>query len=193
MEFPPNWEIFPLEDFEIAAPRNPGDLGMELLAQSRQNGRVMDNWRIAIGGSKIISATFNIKNFLIGSENFPDLEVKFQSRPEEVKIRRNMSTGEWMDISDLLRSNDVLVQDESEQDPVTNADLLESLNKITDKNFSSFSIRWAVVASASLKMELHLQSLPATSKFLNSKPMFKRYKLLKNGSFTKVTFLYSSV
>ena len=34
MEFPPEWVIVEAEDFNLAAPRDPGDLGMELLAQS---------------------------------------------------------------------------------------------------------------------------------------------------------------
>ena len=39
MEFPPtDWEVFPVEDFELAVPRDPGMLGMEIMAQARGNG-----------------------------------------------------------------------------------------------------------------------------------------------------------
>ena len=59
MEFPPTgWEIFGAEDFETAAPRVAGDAVMELMAQIRPNGRVMDHWRVAIGGAKILEVTF---------------------------------------------------------------------------------------------------------------------------------------
>ena len=38
MEFPPEWLILQSEDFEIAAPLDPGRCGMELMAQVRPNG-----------------------------------------------------------------------------------------------------------------------------------------------------------
>ena len=53
MEFPPeDWFTFPATDFELAAPRITGDYTVEILAQARPNGRVMDHWRITLGGDR---------------------------------------------------------------------------------------------------------------------------------------------
>ena len=61
MEFPPaHWAVFPAEDFETACPRLPGTLGVELMAQVRPNGRVMDHWRLAIGGSSNLTITLDL-------------------------------------------------------------------------------------------------------------------------------------
>ena len=54
MEFPPDtYFIFPAEHFETAGPRIIGDYTEEILAQVRLNGRVMDHWRVVLGGSKV--------------------------------------------------------------------------------------------------------------------------------------------
>ena len=58
MDFPPDWLIVAEEDFETATPRDPGFLGMEVLAQIRPNGRVMDHFRIVLGGSQSINHYF---------------------------------------------------------------------------------------------------------------------------------------
>ena len=49
------------EDFELATARDPGILGVELMAQVRPNGCIMDHFRLALGGSHIIKARFEAK------------------------------------------------------------------------------------------------------------------------------------
>jgi hypothetical protein len=57
MEFPPKaWDVFPAEQFDTALPRDPGELGMELLVQMRDNGRIQDHFRIALSGTKLLKA-----------------------------------------------------------------------------------------------------------------------------------------
>ena len=58
MDFPATWDIFPVADFTSASTRNEGELGMELLAQARPNGRVLDHHRVSLGGSRILDAQF---------------------------------------------------------------------------------------------------------------------------------------
>ena len=43
MEFPPDWEVMAADDFTTARPRNAGLCSMELLAQVRPNGRILDH------------------------------------------------------------------------------------------------------------------------------------------------------
>jgi hypothetical protein len=57
MNFPPEEEVFGAEQFETAAPREAGELGLELMAQVRPNGRILDHFRVTLGGSKIIDVS----------------------------------------------------------------------------------------------------------------------------------------
>ena len=58
MEFLPDvYEVYPNADFETAAARLPGAATMELLVQARDNGRCMDHFRIALGGSSLLETS----------------------------------------------------------------------------------------------------------------------------------------
>jgi hypothetical protein len=73
MEFPPKaWDVFPAEQIVTAAPRDPGELGMELLVQMRDNGRIQDHFRIAIGGTRLLKALLSMLKIFIVPEDFPD-------------------------------------------------------------------------------------------------------------------------
>jgi hypothetical protein len=48
MDFPPQWQLFEMEQFATAAPRAAGELGMELAMQVRPNGRMLDHYRVII-------------------------------------------------------------------------------------------------------------------------------------------------
>ena len=91
MEFPPEWNILPAEDFEIAVPRDPGEIGVDLMAQIRNNGRILDHFRLVLGGSKLLEAAVPLKNILPTVEA-PDWTLKVTSWPRDVKLRRNMAT-----------------------------------------------------------------------------------------------------
>ena len=58
MEFPPEWLIFTNNDFDIAAPRDPGRCGVELRAQVRPNGQIMDHFQLAVGGTQLLENSF---------------------------------------------------------------------------------------------------------------------------------------
>ena len=53
MEYPgskTDWNVFPLPEFDHAEVRDPGNIGMELMVQARDNGRLVDHFRVAVGG-----------------------------------------------------------------------------------------------------------------------------------------------
>jgi hypothetical protein len=63
MEFPVSeWFHFPAEEFETVGPRSNADLCAEIMAQARPNGRIMDHWRIALGGSTILETRIELAN-----------------------------------------------------------------------------------------------------------------------------------
>ena len=173
MEFPPTeWSIFEAADFEVAQPRNPGDLGIELLAQIRPNGRVVDHWRLTAGGAKILEVNFFLMTLVPKASELPAWRLSFQKWPAEIMFRRNMTTSDWFDLLELLEANDVTVADEA-GGPVDNAVVVAALNLIPDKSANSAALRWAAAINAAGKIELQLQCLPGPTHRL-SRPIFKR-------------------
>jgi len=181
MEFPPDWVILPEDDFNVAAPRDPGELGAELMAQVRSNGRIMDHFRVALEGSTILRAAFHTKaiytnNSIIGAT------LRYEIWPRDILIRRNMCSSDWMDLSNMVASNDVLGYKPSEvagpsdgpaEEELCNEDILRFLNGLSERAHCGAAIRWAVGIGADLKLELILQGLPASAASLTSKPTLR--------------------
>ena len=95
-------------DFEAAVPRDPGSLGAELMAQVRANGRILDHFRVTLGGSDLLKIEKPFSQFFPGKD-LPDWKISISSWPRDVNLRRNMTTTNWMDIRDLLASKDAVV------------------------------------------------------------------------------------
>jgi hypothetical protein len=63
MEFPPDWDIGPQEDFDLActALASSGEpIFVHLLAQVHPTGRILDNFRFSIGGTQIIDTELDL-------------------------------------------------------------------------------------------------------------------------------------
>ncbi len=91
MEFPPDWVVSPMEDFEAYAPpvqSTASDYVMELLAQLRPSGRILDHFRIALDGSAALSKELDLGQ-LIPSSVFKGHKLAFQFWP------RDISTETW--------------------------------------------------------------------------------------------------
>ncbi len=175
MEFPPgDWPCLNSEDFELAVPRNPGRLGIEVMAQARVNGRIIDHFRVALGGSEIIKVNFTTNSiFLV--ENTPAVKLSHEIWPRDIQIRRNMTSSEWLDVATLLASRDVSVTTDGPPDaevPDGNTALLAAMDG-QPKPLVSASIRWAVCAGIDGRMELVLQTFPSTAAILSGKPAFR--------------------
>ena len=180
MEFPPEWLILQSEDFEIAAPLDPGRCGMELMAQVRPNGLIMDHFRVVLGGAQLLEVTIDTGD-LYANQAVPDMTLKWDVWPRDIAIRRNMSTSEWIDLTELIRSNDANII--TNRDPAPggsaeqvvdhNAQLLAFLDNLPERGRCGAAVRWAVGIGPSNHMELNLQGLPASAIVLNGKPTFR--------------------
>jgi len=177
MEFPPeDWPIFPAADFELAVPRDPGALGLEVMAQARINGRIVDHFRVTVGGSNILRVNFTTRSIFM-SERIPTTPLQYEVWPRDIELRRNMASSEWLDVATLLASNDIAVMTGDEpagSDAVaSNEGLLGLINGAKDKTNYSASIRWAVVVGSDGNLELNLQTLPAAAAVLVGKPVLR--------------------
>ncbi len=174
MDFPPeNWVIFPAEDFALAQPRNPGVLGAEIMAQVRANGRITDHWRVALGGSEVLEASFELSALLPAASSLPAWNITYQQFPRDVVIRRNMLSSEWYDALGLLASHEFLIADAGAE-PVDVQRVSQLIKDLPAKQNPGAAIRWCVTVSAAGQLELQLQALPCSANNLGCKPIFAR-------------------
>jgi len=177
MEFPPeDWPMFPAADFELAVPRDPGALGIEVMAQARVNGRIVDHFRVAVGGANILRVNFTSRDIFL-SERIPATPLQYEVWPRDVKLRRNMSSSDWVDVNTLLASNDLAVVTGEEAAGSgalgDNEALVALLNSAKDKTKVTASLRWAITVGSDHNLELVLQALPAAASVLDGKPSLR--------------------
>lgn len=171
MEFPPeNWEIFLMEDFDLAVPRDPGELGVELMAQARPNGRIQDHFRLAVGGTKLVELKLPVSN-IINKQLPANWRLNFGVWPRDLTFRQNMVTTAWADIRDLVAAGEIGVETESSE-LVENEEFLSKLDAGTSKakDKTSASVRWAIGIGDDLRAQLILQGLPGAASTVNGKP-----------------------
>jgi hypothetical protein len=48
------WTVLTTDEYETATPRITGDVTKEICAQLRPSGRILNNFRVALGGIKIL-------------------------------------------------------------------------------------------------------------------------------------------
>ena len=167
MDFPPDWEIYPATEFEEAQAHTPGTLGVELTVQVRDNGRILDHWRLVLGVSAFQRVCVPLTRYI----QLPALKgwnLKFQFWAHNVTIRRNMTSSIWINISKMINSKEAMVTDDTGE-PVAQ----EAVLTVLQSNNVEAAIRWAVVIGEDSLPRLHLQSLPASAETLSGKPTLR--------------------
>ena len=167
MEFPPDWDILPATDFTTASPRNAGECGMELLAQVRPNGRILDHYRITLGGSRILDVSCQLSAMLMAPAS-SGIKFKYSIWPRDILIRRNMTSSAWSDVYELLAARGGTAE-MPEGTPIPQDALLEDLRE----SGRSASVRFATVVGEDSRMQLQLQCLPASATALSGKPVLR--------------------
>ena len=174
MEFPPSsWFIFDAAEFETARPRATSDCCAEVMAQVRPNGRVMDHWRIATGGTAILKTDIDMATIIPAVGQLPKCVITYEMWPADIGIRRNMTTSPWIDFMTLLATNEVTAKDETGQ-PVECHTILENLQALPARVVNTASLRWAICISEENRLEVQLQWLPVSTATLSAKPIFRR-------------------
>ena len=171
MEFPAQWNVFPLEDFDTAAARTQGAAGMELMAQMRPNGRLLDHVRIAMGGNEILETVIPLDR-LFPSPSLNNWKGKIQFWARDTAIRRNMSTSQWKDAYTMIHSHEIQVEDAGGEE-VNIEQVIRSLDELPGGAGRVAVIRHAVVIGEDQKMNLELQSLPVSLATVNGKPSYR--------------------
>ena len=143
----------------------------ELYATVRDDGRIVDDFRFNLGGSEFIEATFKL-SAIFSDPELADWTVKIHTNPAEIKLRRNLFSGVWGDITALVASRDAWVLDK-DGNGVPAAEFLRRVQE-SEEGPEMAAMRWAVMLTDSGRLVLHLHGLPASAAILNGKPSLKR-------------------
>jgi hypothetical protein len=172
MEYPPQqWECFNAEEFNTAQPRSAGELGAELLVQVRPNGRMLDHFRVAVGGNKILQINAAMADVL----QIPSAKtwrLKMQLWPRDLDVKRNMTSTAWLDVVTLIASNTAKVVSAGENGEEAAIESSVVLDEIKQAEVGA-AVRFMVAVGGDQKLALVLQGLPATADYLMGRPAFR--------------------
>jgi hypothetical protein len=170
MEFPAEWAVFQADEFETATPRSHGKAVMDLMIQARSNGRLLDHFRIATGGSEILEARFQLTDIISNAE-LEGVTAQFQFWGRDANLRCNMTTSAWLDVYGLIKSNELKLETAS-WELIKAEKILNILDMMTGARLKSAVIRTCAAVGLDGKMELELQALPLPLAMVNGKPSF---------------------
>ena len=171
MDFPPAWTVLTSEEYETATPRITGDVSMEICAQLRPSGRILDNFRVTLGGSKILEYEADLGQ-LIPIPFFKGWRVKGQCWARDVAIRANIFSSGWIDLAATVGMREMEVFDKDGAG-IPPGEFLRILNELDEDEPNAASFRFAVVVGEDNKPRLQMQSLPASAVLLSGKALLK--------------------
>jgi hypothetical protein len=163
--------IRPSPGFYVDEAPNSSPLTVELFAQVRSNGRILDNIRHVLGGSILLEGGFSFKK-ICRREDLAGWTANFTMRPRNITLRKGMLTSLWTDVSEMIAARNMDVMDNNGTS-VSAADFLRTYGN-QDEEPAPAAIRWALMLTEYGQLSLQLQGLPGAAATLNSKPAFKR-------------------
>jgi hypothetical protein len=172
MEFPPDWNVADAADFDIALPSGHGEVTLELLAQLRNTGRILDGFRFVLDGSAPLEVGVDLYQ-LLPVDSCRGLRLAQQFWPRDIRLRRNMTTSTWTSVTDSVASNDADILDDSGAG-ISPAAFTRILDELPGTGPTNASTRWAVVIGADGLLKLQLQGLPLVASYLNNRSTFRR-------------------
>jgi hypothetical protein len=172
MEFPPDCSVAEAADFDIALPSGQGEITLELLAQLRNTGRILDGLGFALDGTAPLEISVDLFQ-LLPVDSCRGLCLAQQFWPWDIRLRRNMTTSTWTSVTDSVASNDADVLDDSGAG-VSPAAFARILDQLPGTGPTNTPTRWAVVIGADGLLKLQLQGLPLVASYLNNRSTFRR-------------------
>jgi len=102
--------IRPSPGFYVDEAPNNSPLTVELFAQVRSNGRILDNIRHVLGGSILLEGGFSFKK-ICRREDLAGWTANFTMRPRNITLRKGMLTSLWTDVSEMIAARNMDVMD----------------------------------------------------------------------------------
>jgi hypothetical protein len=173
MDFPTDWVIDNIEDYTTAGSSYQGEVTVELLAQLRNTGRILDGFRFTLDGASSLEAVIDVHSIILADLYRGWKLVQQFWAARDIVIRRNMTTSAWTSVTDSIASRDCDITDESGAG-VTAGHFLRSITDLPGDGPTNGSTRWAVVIGKDGFLKLQWQALPLPASVLNGKAIFKR-------------------
>ncbi len=109
MDFPSENQVYnDWDDFDTASANMVGDYTLEIFAQLRNTGRILDHFRCVLGGSKHLKINASLTD-MFPNECFRGWRYRTQKSPSEVVIRKNMFSSAWVETPTTLLFNEASV------------------------------------------------------------------------------------
>jgi hypothetical protein len=162
MDFPPTWVVLPAEDYKLATPRIEGELTAEVMAQVRRSDRILNHFKIIIGGSKQLEVDIDL-HALMPLGDFKGWRMTGQFWPRDLAFRQNTFSTAWID---------AIVTNGAE---IPQREVLRIVEATAEEEGcpEGASFRWAVVAAEDNFLRMQLQSLPGQAVLLSGKALLK--------------------
>jgi hypothetical protein len=83
----PAWmlDVFSMEEHPTAIARSPGKAGIEVMAQGRANGKLIDHFKVTVNGSENLNVNFPL-SALFSVADLPDWRVQWDIWPRDIPI-----------------------------------------------------------------------------------------------------------
>ncbi len=163
--------IRPAAGYSVDEASNSHPRTAELFATVRNNGRVLDDVKIVIGGTGMFEANFKIKK-LITDDVIGSWSVNIQRWARDIVIRDGLLSSLWTDLSTIVSARDATINDNNGAG-IPAAEFLRLLDEAEDGDAQA-ALRWAVTLNERGRLAAQLQGLPASAAALNGKPSYKR-------------------
>ena len=163
--------IRPAAGYSVDEAPNSHPRTAELFATVRNNGRVLDDAKIVIGGTGIFEANFKIKK-IITDDVIGSWSVNIQRWARDIVIRDGLLSSLWTDLSTIVSARDATIHDNNGAG-IPAAEFLRLLDEAEDGDAQA-ALRWAVTLNERGRLAAQLQGLPASAAALDGKPSYKR-------------------
>jgi hypothetical protein len=145
---------------------------MELLAQVRHTGRILGNFRVALGGEARLKVDVDL-GAMVPVEVFAGWRFKTQFWLRDVRIRTNMTSSVWVDLGATLAAKDGSVFDDGGAE-IPEREVLRMLDELPESGPVNAAFRWVVAVGEDGQMKLQLQSLPGSAALVAGKPTLRQ-------------------
>ena len=172
MDFPSDeWVYNDIDDFDTAPTTVKGDYTLEIYAQLRPTGRILDNFRAVLGGTRYLEINASLMD-MIPSSRFKGWHYRTQRYPGEVVIRKNMLSSAWIDTPATLLFNEASIYN-ADNEVVANDTFMQILEELPESGPETVATRYCIVIGADRRPALQFQCLPASAVVLSGKAAFK--------------------
>ena len=178
LSFPPkDWEVRYLTDMDLltAPEADKGQINMEAYMAIRPSAGEEGRFRFSLTGVDNLRLYFPV-NEVLPAEDFKGMFVEaLLDTDEHIKLEHNSACSKWLDIVELVRSQDADILDgQGEVVSEQFLTLMENYKKTAPTERSGICLRWLLgVVGDSVDVALIAQALPCSIEAIEANPVLR--------------------